>query len=136
MGNREMARHGIQILLVVALVFGAASQTLACISMMQAGNHACCRMVSTKKTAQKMRAAPSSNQKPAQSPDCCGLNSSRPQQAPHKNSDLKRVEPTMFANRGGITIIPVRREANPLSRLLALPGDSPPLFILHHSLLI
>jgi hypothetical protein len=130
-----MVRRGIQVLLVIALVSGTAAPTLACLSMMQAGDHSCCRTIPAGKPVQKMRAAPSSSQRPAYPPDCC-VNSSKPAQAVQKTGDFKRLEPALLSNREKVAIIQIKRETALPLKLRALPGDSPPSFILHHSLLI
>jgi hypothetical protein len=132
-----MARRFIQILLVISVLFSAAVQTVACIPMMQYGDHSCCRLVTTKKTSQKMRAASSPRKQPVQSSHCCGDNATKLQQPPVKNRYSKQDDPGIFANGTDVIINPLkRRGAAPSSRSQAPPDCSPPHFILYHALLI
>jgi hypothetical protein len=132
-----MARRFIQILLVISVLFSAAAQTVACIPMMQYGDHSCCRLVTTKKTTQKMRDASSPRKQPAQSSHCCGDNSAKLQQPPVKNRHSKQDDPAIFANGTDVIIHPLKRREGALSlRSHAPPDYSPPHFILYHALLI
>jgi hypothetical protein len=131
-----MARRFVQILLIVSVLCGSAAQVLACIPMMQYGDHSCCRLIVAKKTAQKMRATSPSRKAPVQTAHCCGGNATKQQPPPAENSNSIRNEIAIFANGTGI-IIPLKsKETVPPSKLQAPPGNSPPQFILHHSLLI
>src|SRR5438128_571563 len=97
-----MAKRLIQILLVVSMICGASAQALSCVSMMQSGNHACCRIVVPKNATQKMRASHSSHQTPATSLPCCNVNTSRPQQPLAEQKSSSRNEYPVIVNSTGI----------------------------------
>ena len=131
-----MTKRLIQILLVVSMMCGASAQAFSCVSMMQSGNHACCRMVVSKQAAQKMRASHSSHQTPAKSLPCCNVNTSRPQQPPAEQRSLGRNESAIIVNSTGIVATPAKKEVLSPVKLSAPSGYSPPHFILYQSLLI
>lgn len=131
-----MAKRLIQILLVVSMICGASAQAMTCVSMMQSGDHACCRMIMTKKATQKMRAAHSSHQTPVQSSHCCNRSTSSPQQPLAEQKSSSRNEAAILVNGAGSITIPVKKAVLFPVKLFAPSGYSPPHFILYQSLLI
>jgi hypothetical protein len=132
----KMARRLLQILLIVSLFCGATAQTLGCISMMQSGSHACCQLISNKKTAQKLRKAPPAPKNPATPLHCCDTSPSNSQRAPLEKREVRQDEFAIVTAKNVTEIIPEEKRVLLPSRLLAPPGYSPPSFILYHSLLI
>jgi hypothetical protein len=132
-----MARRFIQIILVISVLCSAAAQTLACIPMMQYGDHSCCRSVSAKKISQKMRAASSPHKQPVESSQCCKGAASKSQQPPVENRNSRQDGPAIFADATDLLVTPLKRsEAVHSLRSHAPPDYSPPHFILYHALLI
>jgi hypothetical protein len=132
----KMARRLLQLLLIVSLFCGAAAQALGCISMMQSENHACCRLISSKKTSQKLRKAPAAPKNPTTPLHCCDTSSSSSHQAPLAKRELRQDEFVIAAADEVTAIVPGEKRVSPPSRLLTPTGYSPPPFILYHSLLI
>jgi hypothetical protein len=131
-----MARRFLQILLMISVLCSATAQTLACIPMMQYGDHSCCRLIPAKKISKKIRPSSPSRKKPVQTSHCCGGSATKQLPTPAENSNCKRDEIDVFAIGTGIVIPLGSKETVPSSKLQAPPGNSPPQFILHHSLLI
>jgi hypothetical protein len=131
-----MATRLIQILLVVSIICGASAQALACVPMMQSGDHACCRIIMVKKATSKLRAAQSSHQTPVKSSHCCNSNTPSPQQTPAEQKSSSREETAVLANNAGNITISVKKVVPFPVKSLAPPGYSPPHFILYRSMLI
>jgi hypothetical protein len=130
-----MKRQFIQIVLMSAMLCGATSQALACVSW-QSDSHSCCRILSTSQ-ALKARLAAKTKRQPAPMPPCCTVSVPvAPQQAAtHNRAPQPNATALMPADQSNENCFVVNLTLKP--KPLSEPaGYSPPPFILHHALLI
>ena len=102
-----MMRCFLKIILIASLLSGAAAQTLACVSMMQADGHACCRNLASKKASIKVRAVPASQQEPVKAPNCCKTIPVGSQQKPVNNpySKIEVSDLLAVGSNGDISLL-------------------------------
>ena len=131
-----MIRRGLQILLIVSLLCGTATQTLACVFLMQLGNHTCCRSSIAMNVPAKMHPA-LSHQEPEKTLPCCKTSPTNLQPTLLTRSECRKDFSSSTAIVAGTTILPLTKErVSSLRKYTASDLSPPPSFILYHSLLI
>ena len=131
-----MMRCFLKIILIASLLSGAAAQTLACVSMMQADGHACCRNLASKRTSIKVRAVPASQQEPVKAPDCCKTNPAGSHQKPADNPHSKIEVSDLLADDSDGEIHLLKKPDHIPAQLLPPSLYSPPHYIRNRAILI
>jgi hypothetical protein len=131
-----MSKRLLQMVLMISLLCGAATQTLACVSMWASDDHACCRSAPLKRTSRKMRSATTRPEGQGKLPRCCEANHSNLQQPAIRNTESSREKSNPSADTDAAFVAAVEKVTVVAIPLSDPAEHSPPRFLLNHSLLI
>jgi hypothetical protein len=131
-----MMRRFLQMVLMLSLLGGSAVQALACDSLVE-DSHPCCKALATiYKTTQSHLLKKTSHTSLKGGSCGCAAAPTRHQHTPAGSGAVQRNGGPSVQIEAPVEALPFHHCGVPAVRLCAANYDSPPPFILHHSLLI
>jgi hypothetical protein len=131
-----MMRRVLQIILMVSLLGGSAVQALSCNSFVE-DSHPCCRALATIKKTTQANLLKKAQHTSLKGGSCgCAAAPTKQEEAPASSGSIQRNKGASMQVDAPNAHVPFRNSFERSVRLCTANHDSPPPFILHHSLLI
>jgi hypothetical protein len=131
-----MMRRVLQTVLMLSLLGGSAVQVLACDSLVE-DSHPCCKALATILKTTQAHLLKKTSHTSLKGGSCgCAAAPTRHQHTPAGSGAVQRNCGASLQVEAPVETLPVRHSGEPAVRFCAANYDSPPPFILHHSLLI